>query len=246
MAETPTPPPFAVQAPNGHVEFGPTQEDTANYIEILEKIKSGELPKLNFSPRVNAELASTQIDRGSLGIFVNSDVGENGLDDQSRLKFGQQRYIAGVLGLRIGENKINPNAHIASAEVTLPLVDRLPELPERTPKGKFVRNDGTEISQIQADAIYAAHFIANNREYFNFAGAFEGHFRRVVEQAEAGSLEVEDKLGDPKGAMSFVRQTAHVLGYKVKPFIRNTEGKYVAQVDGIEQGFEAEHTHFKH
>lgn len=198
-----------------------------------------------FNPRVNAELTSTQIDRNRLGIFTNPDVEINGLDDQARLKLGQQRYIAAVLGLMVGPTEINPGSYTAGAEVTLPTPDLLPNLPERTPAGKFVRVDGAEISQIQADAIYAAHFIANNSQVFSEPDIFEDLFGKVVEQAEEGNLTVEDKVGDPKGAMSLVRQVATVMGYQVQPFARTAQGTFTAQVEGIRTGFDSRFTHFK-
>lgn len=67
----------------------------------------------------------------------------------------------------------------------------------------------------------------------------------MVQQAEGGTLEVGDKAGDPRGAMSLVRQAATVMGYKVKEFSKGSDGKFTAQVDGIRAGFDSRHTHFK-
>lgn len=236
-------PPFAVSGSQGTSEFGPTPGDIADYSELLSRLDAGE--EFRFNPRVNAELTSTLIDRVSLGCFINGDVGENGLDTDSRLKVSQQRYIAGVLGLNVGTTEINASSHTATTEVALPELDSLPDLPARTSYGKSINADGAEISQVQSDAIYAAHFIANNSSHFRKPGAFEELFGRVVQQAEGGTLEVGDKAGDPRGAMSLVRQVANVMGYKVQKFSKGSDGKFTAQVDGIRAGFDSQHTHFK-
>lgn len=243
MSEKTKTPPFTVSGSQGTPEFGPTPADVADYSELLSRLDAGE--EFRFNPRVNAELTSEHIDNNFLESFINDDVGENGLDTDSRLKLSQQRYIAGVLGLNVGTTEINPSFHTARIEVALPESGSLPDLPQRTPVGKFINAVGAEISQVQSDAIYAAHFIANNSGHFSKPGAFEELFGRVVQQAEGGTLEVGDKAGDPRGAMSLVRQAATVMGYKVQKFAKGSDGKFTAQVDGIRAGFDSRHTHFK-
>jgi hypothetical protein len=105
----------------------------------------------------------------------------------------------------------------------------------------------TFYEKIRGDAIYAAHFIANNSAHFSRPGAFEELFARVVQQAETGSLEVMDRVGDVKGAMSLVRQVATVLGYKVKQFnqVPGEKDKFAAPVEGIRSGYDTAYTHFK-
>ncbi len=105
-----------------------------------------------------------------------------------------------------------------NATVSLPDARTLPPRPQqRLADGTFVAADGRRMSQIEVDAIYAGHFIADNRQHFSKPGAFEELFRRVVDRAEDGQLEVKDRAGDSKGAQSMVRQVARVLGYGYTP-----------------------------
>jgi hypothetical protein len=238
-------------------EFGPTQEDINLYATMLDRIEAGDesftgKPGNFFNPRVNAELTFSRIDAGlgnntggGIGVIVNSDVMENGLDERSRYKLAQQRFIAGALGLKVGETRLTQDL-IASVDVSLPDKDSLPTLPSRSDDGKFYDEEGTEISTTKADAIYAAYFLVANKETFSQPNAFEDFCRKVVEQAEAGRIEVRDKVDDPKGAMALVRQTARVLGYEVGQYQQGDEaGTFVMTVPDIRKGFDGKNTHFK-
>jgi hypothetical protein len=221
--------------------FGPQQEDIDGYKELLNASPDD----LGFNPRVNAELTSGRIDIGSLGTFTNPDVGTAGLDQYSSLRLAQQRYIAAALGLRVGDTVVSANSHTASAAVGLPEASNLPPRPARLADGSFVAADARPVSVVEADAIYAGHFIAANRQHFSQPTAFEDLFRRVVEQAEDGKLEVKDRVGDTRGACSMVRQVARILGYEVGDFNKTADGGYVMPVSGIRPGFDSKFSHFK-
>ena len=234
-------------------EFGPHPEDAQSYAELLdvivafdeslpEWIKSEEKDILSiegiqkpigFNPRTNAELTSEMLDKKKdLGSFISRD----GLNQSDIFKLAQQRYIAGVFGFKVGPLTVNYDFGTANSEIERPRTPNLPQKPKRTTDG-FVDTDGKAISTVRADAIYSSHFIANNPDIFDEPKAFEGMFKRVIEEAEGGEIEVKDIAGDLEGVLSTVRQIARVLGYKVGDYQKNDEGNFSLPIDGTRAGF---------
>lgn len=245
---------------NGAAEFGPTPEDIQGYQSLLgildDPANAGRTGKevVGFSPRINAETTSDLIDRNRLGSFINQDFDQNGLDASTHMRLSQQRFIAGALGLRVGEQKINSRYKTAGSDVLLPRAVDLPPLPtQKNRMGKYVDARGMGMSRERLDGLYAAHFIASNAGHFSKKfdpekngerGAFEELFERVVEQAEAGSLEVRDKVGFVRGAASLARQAATLMGYNVGEYTANSAGVLIAPVTGVRPGFTEANAHF--
>ncbi len=226
------------------LEFGPGQAEVEIYKHLLDSLDQDE--PLRFNPRVNAELTSDLIDRKRGGIFTNYDVATAGLDSRAAMKLAQQRYICGVLGLTVGPLEIEPRYHTAGFSIDLPNEASLPPKPERSTEGGFKDSEGHRISDIQGDAIYAGYFIAHNKDHFDKPSAFEDMFRRIVEQAEHGRIEVADLAGDIKGVVSTVRQIARILGYQVGDFVKDqATGKFFCAVSSTRKGFDSPNTRFK-
>ena len=253
MSEAYIPPQgIAINQQQGSAEFGPTAEDIAGYQMLLDELdkpenagrKSSEI--VGYDVRNFAELCSDQIDRGSVGTFINRNAGEVGLDARAEMRFSQVRYIAGALGLNVGERIVHLDSYTAGSDISMPCDEDLPPLPTlKNQAGQFLDQEGKPYSKVRLDALYSAHFIVQNLDFFSQSfdatkgelGEFETMFLRVVREAEAGSLEVADKVGFQIGAASMVRQMARVMGYVVGDYAKGTDGILTAPVTGRRQGF---------
>lgn len=228
-------------APHNSAErFGPADEDVVAYKSLLQELRAGN--SIEFNPRTNAELTSLRIDRRNdeelpLGTFTNSDVDTVGLDKDTQYKIAQQRYIAGILGLKVGPLDLRTSSHTVGSGVDIPDTTDIPTI-TKDAAGAFVDEKGEVMSQVRVDAIYSAHFIITNRDRFEQPKAFEELFRRVSDQAASGKIEVKDKVGDVKGAMSLVRQTARALGYEVGDFHRTSSDTFEMDTKGRISGFD--------
>jgi hypothetical protein len=230
--------------------FGPTSEDVTHYKDLLEKLDNGE--PAGFSPSFNAEGVSKRLDdaikgeSGTLGLFINSEERRTKtLDEVSILKLAQQRYIAAALGFRVDSTHFNNGT--AGADVKYPDVAFLPEPPEKGDDGVFRQPDGMPVSQVQVDAIYAAHFIAGHPETFKQPDAFRKIFERIREGALSGSVSInlETFADDKKGARSFIRQAARLMGYEVGDFIKDDDSSTARMVvNGTRRGFEGQNPSF--
>jgi hypothetical protein len=230
--------------------FGPTPDDIARYSELLAKLDSGE--KLGFNPRFNAEAVSKRLDdavqgeAGTLGLFTTSEEGQKKvLDEESALKLAQQRYIAGALGFKVGPNRFGNGT--VGADVEYPDASLLPDRPQRGDDGTFRQADGTPVSQVQADAIYAGHFLAAHPETFKRPAAFRKVFERIREGALSGSVQInlETFADDKRGARSFIRQAARLMGYEVGEFIKDDDSSTARMaVTGTRKGFESQKSSF--
>jgi hypothetical protein len=230
--------------------FGPSSEDIVLYRSLLEKLDSGE--RFDFYPMYNAESVSKRIDdavqgeTGTIGMFTSPEEGwTQTLEEQSALKVAQQRYVASALGFTVGPNYFTSGT--VNADVEYPDATTLPDKPQRGDDGVFRKVDGTLISQVQVDAIYSGHFIAAHPETFKKSAAFRKIFERVREGALAGSVSIDlDTFADDKrGARSFIRQTARVMGYEVGDFVNDDDGSVARMtVTGTRKGFDSQKMSF--
>lgn len=231
-------------ATNVPERFGPTVEDGVLYRELLAKLDNNE--ELKFDPARNAESVAMRLDDaikgmpGRIGIFTSPEEESTGVIEESNaLKLAQQRYVASVLGFTVGPNRLTKGAW--AADVEYPDVSNLPELPRRSPDGVFRRPDGSPMPPLQVDAIFSAHFIANHPDKFKELDAFRKIFQKVREGALAGSVSIKlDTFADDKrGARSFIRQAARVMGFEVGEFKTDDDGNTARMaVTGARKGFE--------
>lgn len=230
--------------------FGPTSEDLARYKELLAKLDNGE--ELGFNPRFNAESVSKRLDdaikgeANPLGLFTDPEEDRTQiLTEESALKIAQQRYIAGVLGFKVGPTRIGNGT--AGASVEYPDAATLPERPSKGADDVFRRADGTPMSEVQGDAIYSAYFLAEHPAHFKQPDAFRKIFERVREGAVAGSVSInlDTFADDTRGARSFIRQVARVMGYEVGGFVTD-DGSSRARmvVTGTRKGFDGRRSSF--
>lgn len=226
-----------------NIILGPTQADVAGYGELLRAVQNDEF--IGYSPRLSAELTFMQIDSGDCGTFIDPGSTEDNLDLRSTRRLAQQRYIAGVLGLKVSPTRVDPRSYTASFDVGIPTIDEVPSVPAKDSAGRYIDESGNPLRPIQRDMIFAARFLAQNRDTFQQENAFTRLAHGVAEQAESGRVIVRDKVGDLQGAMSLVRQVARVLGHQVDVFTRTGEGEFTMKVDGIQKGFDAKNTTFK-
>jgi hypothetical protein len=230
--------------------FGPSPEDIALYRDLLEKLDNDE--KLPFSPMYNAESVSKRLDdaiqgeKGTLGAFTDSEEQRTKtLEETSALKVAQQRYVAAALGFNVGPNYFTSGT--VSASVEYPDIATLPDKPQRGDDGVFRKADGTPVSQVQVDAIYSGHFIAAHPETFKQPAAFRKIFERIREGALGGSVSINlDTFADDKrGARSFIRQAARLMGYEVGDFVKDSDGSMARMaVSGTKKGFEVQKMSF--
>lgn len=229
--------------------FGPTTEDTMLYRELLAKLKNGE--NLGFDPMFVAEGVAKRLDDAAQGIpgtlnlpISPEEAAKRSLDEEDALQLAQQRYVAAALGFKVGPNQFSDDA--VKANVEYPNVATLPERPQRSKDGTFLRSDGTKMSQVQVDAIYAAHFVANHPEKFKQPGAFQGIFERVRKGAIKGNVTInlDTFSDDPRGAKSFIRQTARLMGYNVGEFRKADGGIAEMMVTGTREGFDSSKASF--
>jgi hypothetical protein len=101
--------------------------------------------------------------------------------------------------------------------------------------------------QVQVDAIYSAHFIASHPETFKQPDAFRKIFERIREGALAGnvSINLDTFADDKRGARSFIRQVARLMGYEVGDFV-NDDSSNIARmaVGGARKGFDSQGSSF--
>lgn len=240
MAEVPDPAKIDTRT-TSDIILGPTHADIAGYSELINALQSNE--PIGFSPRVIAENTFLRLDDGTCGTFIDAA----GLkeDKESARKLVQQRYIAGVLGLKVSPTRVDTHAGTAVFTTEIPELDEAPPIPAMDAKGRYLDQSGAPLRPVPRDMLFAARFLAQNRETFMKKNAFTKLAHRVVEQAESGSIIVHDKVGNPQGAMSLVRQVARVLGYQVDVFTKTDEGTFIMKVDGLQKGFESNNTVFK-
>lgn len=223
--------------------LGPTSEDVASYADLLAAVNTGE--SVGYSPRTSAELTFGLIDKATLGSFINSDAETNGLDTRSARRIGQQRYIAGVLGLKVYPTVIDGHGGTASFTATIPEDYEVPPVPPQDSNKKFTGPDGQPLRPVQRDMVFSSRFLAANRAIFSQPQVFEELAYNVTQQAEGGMLTVGSHPSDPIGAMSLQRQIARVLGYEVDVYTKQANGTYTMPVSGIRKGFDDRFTHFK-
>jgi len=161
----------------------------------------------------------------------------------ANLKFVQQRYIAGILGLKVGPTEANAHEGHISATVTLPAPDDIPAAPtmnsnpERTESDYYVAADGSTMSQVRGDAIHAARYIAAHNDHFSQDGSFAEIFAGAQKAAESGVIEIPQTADDVSGLMSLYRQVTRVLGYQVNGFTPEN-GVYQMKVGEMRKGFD--------
>lgn len=224
--------------------FGPTPEDRAIYKELLEELEHDEKP--GFEPMFNAESVSEGLDKGTLVLRVSRGE-QNGkyLKERNRLAFAQQRYVAGALGFEVSPSQFGDDGTIR-AEIDYPDAAKLPERPILQVGGSFLDKDGVPVSALKADAINAAHFIANYPDKFRELGAFQKVFERIRNGAVSGSVSINPQTfpDDPEGAEAFIRQSARLMGFKVGEFQVIDDSNAELIIRGTRKGFNSDKTSF--
>jgi hypothetical protein len=224
--------------------FGPTLEDRVNYKELLERLDHEEKP--GFEPMFNAESVSEGLDHGTLVLPISQGEKKGKyLKERHLLGFAQQRYVAGALGFRVGPNHFDDN-NTVSADMEYPDATTLPERPVLQKDGSFLQGDGTPLSQLRADAINAAHFIASHPAKFKQPGAFQGVFEKIRKGAISGTISINPKTfpDDPEGAQAFIRQAARLMGHNVDDFQVVDDEDVEMIVKGARKGFDSTKTSF--
>lgn len=230
------------------VAFGPTPEDLDSYQTLLNRIRDHGADSLVWNPRANAEQVSQRIDQRAGGVFLSECTysSEADVPETTRLKLGQQRYVAAALGLRVGPTVFHFDSQTARFDIALPDAADIPPRPTRNATGEFLDAKGTQIGSVQVDAIHAAHWLSTHPKHFSKPGAFEELFRAVVAQAEKGEFTFQAQKGQvPKDYMSLTRQIARVLGYEVGKFSKGTQpDTFTMPIQGKQSGFDSQYTHF--
>jgi len=124
-----------------------------------------------FDPRLTAEEVPLMIDelnpRGNATIdmrqIYTSGTGEtwqNGPDETAKAKLNESTYVAGMLGFKIGDSfEVTDAFKMAGFKVHFPKKQELPAL-------STVDNEPREDLR---DALYAAHYLADNEDFFRRA-----------------------------------------------------------------------------
>lgn len=223
--------------PSDPTAFGPTPDDIQGYLELLAHREASGDQDPGFRPGTNAELTFKRIDERSLGSFISQQEAKAGALEQTRLKIAHQRYIAGALGLRVMPSQFDASSYICSAEVALPNKANLPPQPRRDSSlDAFVDpRTGRTLSNVRADATFAAHLIANNHARFSEPHVFERLCLNTIQQAASGRLEVSvSDVNNRQGELSLVRQTARLLGYTTGQPQTGTNGTLTLPITGVD------------
>ncbi len=133
---------------------------------------------------------------------------------------------------------------IAGFRARIPNPEELPVMPTRTDKS-WLNGNGEIITREQADAICAAHYLAQNKAVYETPGVLAFMAVRVLRQAlEENALIVPNGLETPTLVASFIRQVGSSFGFIVDTFHKQPDGSMRAGILGVEPGYNAKNTIF--
>lgn len=181
------------------------------------------------------------------------------VDPRAEATMTQREYIAGAFGFVVGPRKkewlVSPagGSYLAyTADVVFPRKEDLPELPERNDDGartaeNWYKTDEGFMTQVQGDAIYAAHFLADHPNDFPPGGQeLDGIFKAVKTLAEgSGEVTIESPAvagytqEEARGYTAFLRQVARFEGYAASGSYENEDNSRTMKLSRVRAGFEA-------